>query len=380
MLANTTLKYRNIYKMDTSWQFDPLLSSDLPPSPSECPSPPPPPLLFLTPSDSASPSPTVLPAGDPQRPSDAPDKKRRQPARKLAAAAAVTPEKQQRKALRASKNRQFARESRERKLKYFAGLAKEVAVLRKELSKAKARMAEYELIERQRALSGEKGVSGIATAFVAMGRRNADISTLTRNIAEEAGRILDERRKALGQLTRMMLQIAVPLPVRLFMWEGENGMDIFNPASVARVMGYPANAREVKIIMASLQETYQTQENYQEANAVMRGLAQSVKKNVRILIDSQRGIQMEAMKLWMYIKEKLMPQFQQNRAAARGMQIVPRMEGRTELSDEIMFGVKEEDFLLPPREVEIANEKTEDKISSGSGSKASSRADERIKI
>ncbi len=283
-----------------------------------------------------------------------PAKKRRQPAAK----SEISDEQQQRKALRAKKNRQFARESRIRKLQYFAGLEKEVDVLRKELADCKSRLAEYKLIERQRAIAGDKGYELISSTFPKMGQ--GDISGLSRKIIHEMDRLIEERRVAMEQLSRMMFRVAVPISSRIVMWRAEHDIDIFSAESVGKAMGYRADGEEVKAVMANLQAMYHDQETYDQMRAAMQSITQNIRKGARQLVEGQRQMQVETMKIWQFVKAKLIPRLERNRAAANALKHMPKFEGNPELSDAVLLQVGKQDFSIGS-EATISNSEDEER-------------------
>ncbi len=253
---------------------------------------------------------------------------------------------EERKTFRAERNRRFAKESRIRKQKYVTGLEKEVTALKKEVAEYKAKLADYELIDKQRKMTGEECCAILTGTFEAMSRRNAAPGEFSQIIMKTLDEMVEERRKALEQLARIMLQVAVPLSLRLFLWEADNDIDIFDPVSVGRAMGYAPDGEEVKTIMASLKATYKDRKTYQDMKLHMAEISQSIRGKVRQFVESQKGIQLETLRIWHYMRKHFLSSYSKDQQTASGLKYVPKLQGRPELSDAAIFRIRDEDFSL----------------------------------
>ncbi len=269
-------------------------------------------------------------------PSGLPPRKRRQP----------TEEQLHRKALRASNNRRFARESHERKQKYFSGLEKEVAALKKELEECKAKLVQYEMIERQKEIAEGKGYAKVADTFKEMTQKDADLPALSRKVTQDMNRINEEQRKVLELLSKWILKIAIPNCIRLVMWDAKNFGNIFDVESVRKSIGYKVTRQEARVRMEHLQAIYHDQKTYEEVQAKMGEISDTIRRNAKQFVECQRQMNIGALKMWRFIKERFMPQLEKSRSAARTMKAIPRVEGRPEFGDEPLLGIRDQDFQI----------------------------------
>ncbi len=252
---------------------------------------------------------------------------------------------QRKKAIRAERNRFFARESRERRRTYLQSLEKEVASLKEQLELYKTRLEKYEVIERQRCMAGEEDHKMIVETIGEMQRTGTDPSKFAQIITRKMEELGEERQAALEQLSQITLEIAVPRPLRLFLWQSEAGIDMYDPEGLNRLMGYKVSPDDVKYLKDREKFLPVDRETWGKMLARAASSAQAIRRYVRRVIDAQRGIQMEALKVWKEVKRKMMPNYGAEYAEMK-MKCTPKLNGRPELSNAEIFKLGGETFWL----------------------------------
>ncbi len=252
---------------------------------------------------------------------------------------------QRKKAIRAEKNRLFARESRERRRTYLQSLEKEVASLKEQLELYKTRLEKYEVIERQRCLAGEEDHKLIMETLGEMQRAGTDPSKFSQIITRKLEELAEERQAALEQLSRTTLEIAVPLSLRLFLWQAETGIDTCDPEGLSRFMGYKLTPADINYFREHEKFLPTDRETWRKMLARAASSAQAIRRHARRVIEAQRGIQMEALKIWKELKRKVLPNYGTEYAEMK-MKYAPKLNGRPELSDAEIFQLGGETFWL----------------------------------
>ncbi len=246
----------------------------------------------------------------------------------------------ERKAAHAEKNRQFARESRERKRLYVERLEKEVASLRGELAWYKEHFARYELIDRKRDLDETERVETIRAALGEMARTGTSSSQLSTLVIKKYGEHFEERKKALEQLFRIILEVAVPNSLRYQMWKSENGIDMLKPENLSKYFGYQLGSVAMQRALEHIRIAHG---KASEIQAKLTKLSDSIRKNVRRMLESQRNIQMDAARIGNSLRDCIPPTYTAEHAMV-DMKYFPKLAGWKELSDASIFRVTEQDF------------------------------------
>ncbi len=235
----------------------------------------------------------------------------------------------------------LARESRERKRLYVEGLEQEVVVLRAELAKKNARLARYELIERQLDIMGDEDRRVILSALEEMTRTKAAEPEFPSILIRKMKAITEERRKALEQLSHMMLEIAVPFSLRLFLWEAENGVEIFDPVHAEKVLGRKPTVEQMKLLATYAEYAVSCKDTYKELKARAVSAAQRIRKNVKQMVECQKAIQMETLSILRCLRKKVFPEYTKSDAELE-IKFIPKLETLPELSNAAIFQLTEE--------------------------------------
>ncbi len=247
----------------------------------------------------------------------------------------------QRKAIHAENNRRFAKESRERKRIYVETLEKEVQALRLELSWYKARFAAYSLIDQKRDLRGEEWPN---TVLAALEESRTDPGQFGKILIRKLDEQFDERKRALEQLFRIALEIAVPLSLRYHMWKLENHIDIFNPKDMCRLVGYGPESDQVNSHLAHIRQAHpECEEIERDMKAKLTEKLHKIKQNVRQMLGCQKAIQTDTLRILNHMKQYLESKYTAG-LAVDDLHFVRLLNNRPELSDASVLQVTDEDF------------------------------------
>lgn len=277
--------------------------------------------------------------------------------------------KEQRKTLYAERNRQFARESRERKQQYVEGLEKELAVLRAELARYRSLFARYELIDRKRNLGGEEWSAAIMSALGEVQRTRGDTGQFQTVLLRKLDEQFEEQRRALEQLFRIMLEISVPLLVRFKLWKAESGLDMFNVVEMCKFMGYDPDSDFAKRVAEHIRTAHageDTRAAQREQNAKLERISARIRDNVRKMLDCHKDIQRDSYRAVHSMKLLVHNARYTAEQAAEDLKFMPRINWRPELSDESILKISNQDFWLDPGS--LATEPEDDSGASAAGS------------
>ncbi len=252
-----------------------------------------------------------------------------------------------RKAFLAARNRWFARKSREKKRLRLESLENEVVRLRSELGVCKEKLARYELIDRQRIQPREESRNVVLSVLTEMAQRKAEDTEFPKFLQREMEKKVDERRQALEQLTRLTLEIALPPSVRLSIWEAENDVDIYDTGDVCRCLGYKdgLGADEVREMMDYVNYYHPDRKSHQKIREEVAAAAKRIRKNVKQMLECQRGIRVEALSIWQHTKRTLLDRCTKYNAVP-GLRFAPKLVDRPELSDREILQVNDRDFRI----------------------------------
>ncbi len=245
---------------------------------------------------------------------------------------------------KAEKNRIFARESRERKRLYVEGLEREVAGLRSELTQMKRKFADYELIDRKRDLQCKEHRTIVLEALDEAKRTNADPKQFARIMLRKLDEQFEERRKAMGQLFRMLLEVAVPMSLRFHMWEADHDVDVLNPDSITKYLGYGPYTKEMNEILTHIKFAHV---DYQDTHRVLKSrivkTSVHIRTSVRQILDAQKAIQLDTFRIMNFLKKHVESNYTAEQATD-DLRFAPVLLGRTEFSDESIFKVTDKDL------------------------------------
>ncbi len=327
--------------------IDPLFDDDCFPRNSHSPPPKPrdEPLLLL------APDPCVMPSFPPINP-PSPLDEQLQPLRShrgRKSRFSYLPEPQRKavcRAIRAEKNRKCARESRVRKQQYVEGLESEVAALKSELAECKRKLARYELIERQRDEGDAEDQHVFEAAKQEMEQTKADSRQFPDIFMKKMEEKLEQRGRALEQLARLTVEIAIPLSIRGFLWSAED--KITGPPSpdlLQRIFGTRPEPEDAKNIIGCMRTRFPDVKGYLVQRARVGRVLKSIRRNVKLMLKCQRRIQFETLRTWKWLTDDYLPKRLSGKVE-NSVVFHQKLKQRKELKDDSFFGVGEKDFTF----------------------------------
>eukprot|EP01022_Parablepharisma_sp_SALTPOND_P017959 TRINITY_DN2923_c1_g1_i1.p1 TRINITY_DN2923_c1_g1~~TRINITY_DN2923_c1_g1_i1.p1 ORF type:complete len:424 (+),score=43.84 TRINITY_DN2923_c1_g1_i1:121-1392(+) len=249
-------------------------------------------------------------------------------------------------AKRAEDNRRAAKESRERKKMYVESLEYEVKQLRAQVEYYKARLANYELIEKQRNLFGYEVYATLANTSKEIHEENKELTdpkAFTDTLAKTFDKFIEERRKALEQLARTMVEIVTPLPWRFFFWASENNLDLLDHCKLVQATNSLIPTESAKLLVETFKNSFGDKKKYNETKVFFTSSGVRIRSLVRQLVECQRNIQLELKRVGKHIYDNYMP----NATLRLGQSLAPFaaiLKNRPELNDYAMYQLKDTDF------------------------------------
>ncbi len=238
------------------------------------------------------------------------------------------------------RNRLCARECRRRKRERIEALESRVRELKAELANCRTRLEKYELIERKCDMRSYAIVCATALQEKAGAAKEADFSSI---IIKKFDQMFEERRQALERLAHTIVEVAIPVPIRLVLWEMEHDFDAFDPQSIDKVAGGRLNPDDIKEAIKNARALFPEEKNYYAMKRFISASTPKIRNCVRQLLMCQREIQTETQKVWEYLKKNVMPRYSQAKAL-HDMRLAPKLQDNPELHDYAFFRLTEDDF------------------------------------
>ena len=213
---------------------------------------------------------------------------------------------EEKKELRAEKNRKYAKDSRERKRKYIENLEEQVKQLKKELEIYKNRLRKYELIEKHENSMGYEIYNTMVSTYKFLHENN--ISTTDKNafasiLRQERIKAIEEEGKALEQLTKEIIEVAMPFPRRVAIRIAEDHINIYDPEAVKKIIGPSVSLEQAKVIIEYLKEMCPDEKARNEMMIFTTVVGKRIKTKIREIVAAQKEIQIELKTLIKRLKQ-----------------------------------------------------------------------------
>eukprot|EP00826_Nyctotherus_ovalis_P051046 TRINITY_DN6348_c0_g1_i1.p1 TRINITY_DN6348_c0_g1~~TRINITY_DN6348_c0_g1_i1.p1 ORF type:complete len:434 (-),score=122.28 TRINITY_DN6348_c0_g1_i1:18-1160(-) len=217
-------------------------------------------------------------------------------------------ESESKKEARAQRNKRYAKESRERKKKYVENLEQQVIYLKHELAIYKAKLKNYELIEKFKNTLGYEYFDVLTKVY--NGMREANKSPNNRKyFAKEMSKIfyqiLNEQIDALKMTTKMMADICLPAPMRVAMWVTDKKVFMMEAEEIAELMSPVLSLEQIKVVLEHDKLADPDGTKRKEFATTVTRAGKNIKEEIKKIIQCQKEI----------IKEsKIMTEFMSNNA------------------------------------------------------------------
>lgn len=214
-------------------------------------------------------------------------------------------------------------------------------MLRAELTAYKARFAQYEPLDRHRAMVGDEMGYIVQMVRAREWGSEKELSDMFTRIAE---RLLDERRKIFEQLARMMVELAVPFPMKFAIWKAENHVNVFDPATVNKITGNVLSKQQLDEMISRTRTMFPDKAAFEIHNKSLVECSNNIRGYVKRLLESQRGIQAEMHRLWVCKRNTVFKgDYTWNRLDTN-MRWLPWLRANPELADCALYRIKDGDF------------------------------------
>ena len=251
---------------------------------------------------------------------------------------------------RAAKNRIFAKESRERKKAYIIRLEKENEELRRELKEHKEIFGKYEIIERQRSKLDCELYTWIHNANKAMKEMNLSIfdnRIYAKQLEKEASKYIKERCKALEELTKIILELAMPTTVRISHIDSSkkynDGDDYIPPIEIMKSTDNNISLDEAKKISKYIQSIYPTLEDLKNFIGNIERSSEKIKGWMKELLICQKKSQAELKQLYQCKFSTAFKKFNFESVTALA-ELTMYVSNKPEYSNYAVYQIKEKDF------------------------------------
>eukprot|EP00826_Nyctotherus_ovalis_P040746 TRINITY_DN403_c0_g1_i14.p1 TRINITY_DN403_c0_g1~~TRINITY_DN403_c0_g1_i14.p1 ORF type:complete len:396 (-),score=113.21 TRINITY_DN403_c0_g1_i14:145-1332(-) len=213
---------------------------------------------------------------------------------------------EEKKAIRAEKNRRFAKESRDRKRKYVQDLEVQVKSLRKEVMSYKAKLKKYEILEKHNNSIGFELYDLIDEVHKEMqekGQPLTNTKAYSETWKEACYQGLEEKRNALEMLTKEVVELLMPFPARVTMWISENNIDFYDPEKVVQILGSGITLAQAKEIVEYVQKLYPDKKKQNEVRLMTAASGKRIRGYLKELIMCEKKIEMELQRVRKFVEK-----------------------------------------------------------------------------
>ncbi len=249
------------------------------------------------------------------------------------------------RAVRSEKNRRCARESRYRKQNYIRTLEDEINTLKAELADCKSKLARYELIEQQRDLTDAEDQHVFEAAKREMQQTKATSRQFPDIFMRKMTEKLAVRQKALQQLARIAVEIAVPLSLRVFLRVAEDTSNMNRQEGLDHVLGCRPTGEDARNIIQAYDDAFSDPTSCLTLKERSRMTLERLRGHVKQLLQSHRGIQEETWMIWKYMTEDFVPKKIRGKVEESAIFHL-KLRDKPELGDYTLFQVNDNDFVF----------------------------------
>lgn len=217
---------------------------------------------------------------------------------------------EEKKQTRAEKNRKYAKESRERKKKYIETLEAEIRKLKCELEMVKSKYKGYEILENCRSAFHNGLNTSLANAYKEMHENKqsiADRKAFMISMNNSLRALLQDQKTAVKALGKILVDIVMPLPMRIFMWISENDIDITKPEEVARTLSPVVNLKHAQVVIDYTRQIDPEGLKEKELHEVMKKSLKVSKSALREIMSQVKIILNEFENRSIYMTNNILP-------------------------------------------------------------------------
>lgn len=215
------------------------------------------------------------------------------------------------KEMRAERNRQFARESRERKRQYIEYLQGQIAQLRQLVDVYKHRLSKYELIEKYTTSFTGHCFHEIEETL----KEFKDTQSLEHSarmvelLKSRHQREIDERQQAMEMLTRKLVEVTLPMHARVSLWLNDNNVDCLDIEKMNQLLGCAIPADHLQLLKEHFSKSWPSREHHRKFKQNFIASWGKVRSLVKELVTVQRKLQLELKKITFIVNNKMIVKY-----------------------------------------------------------------------
>jgi len=211
----------------------------------------------------------------------------------------------EKKQTRAERNKRYAKESRDRKKKYIEDLEQQVLILKREVEIYNARLKNYELIEKFKNNIGNEFYEELRKAQKNMFINNKE--ALTKSLRNYCNQLLNEQMDVLRLVTKMLMDISLPIPLRVCMWLSDKNIDQMNAKEIAQMMSPIITLEQAQSIIDYEKKFDPDGVKCKKFRELINTNTKKIKDSLKNIIEQQREIAIVFKDITSFISENTMP-------------------------------------------------------------------------
>jgi len=218
--------------------------------------------------------------------------------------------KEDKKQARAEKNRKYARESRERKKKYIEELKNEIRKLKLELDTYKAKYKNYEILEECKTIFCKNMYTELLNAYKEVSEKDGHIGSkmaFVQKTNNSLKRLLEKQKDALSTLGKILVDIALPLPTRIFCWLAENKIENSKPDEILEKLKPVTDLKLAQVVIDYAKQLDPDGEKEKELNGTIAESFKRTKEALKEIISQVRVIHAECEIRIKYMNNNVLP-------------------------------------------------------------------------
>eukprot|EP00826_Nyctotherus_ovalis_P025312 TRINITY_DN1960_c0_g1_i5.p1 TRINITY_DN1960_c0_g1~~TRINITY_DN1960_c0_g1_i5.p1 ORF type:complete len:367 (+),score=96.77 TRINITY_DN1960_c0_g1_i5:154-1254(+) len=252
----------------------------------------------------------------------------------------------EKKAMRAEKNRKFAKESRDRKRKYIERLEVELESVKSELAMYKARFSRYERIEKQRNSSSCELYDWLSYSYKEMEstEEHKDSTQLASSLKKIIESSIEERCKAVEDFTKIMLELAMPLVMRMYKMPSPD-KDFCNPKDLMKSLDYKISLEDAQKFLYYVKSIFPEKEQYVKIASAIDASKNKIKGWMKELLNCQKKLQLELKKTYSFFLKNIIKNMQLD-ALGHIAGVVFYLSKKPEFSNYAIYQIRDKDFSV----------------------------------
>ena len=256
---------------------------------------------------------------------------------------------EEKKAIRAEKNRQFAKQSRDRKRKYVQDLELQVDELKKTVEYYKEKLRKYESVEKANNTIGYELYDYVAKVHKIMQENNqpfTDEEFFRENLKNIFIQNLEERKATLKMLVKEIVEVSIPFSIRLSLWCADQGHDDYNLEMVMNLIslgGQKITLDQAKELVGYTKQLYPDKKLYAEMQLLLKTTGKNILHGLKEIVKNQKQIKNELQKYHDFLSSHVYTKYKPYMLEAYA-KITPQLATKPEIRNYVLTQVNDIDL------------------------------------